>query len=321
MRVHDIYTQSFVALSDSSLNGTYRGCPRRLEFRKLYGHARAERAESLPTGAGEALHRAWQEYINSRNKHAAIWELMANFPIQLQDRHTNYRSLQACYMTLEEMIAHPIDSRYRLATVMHNGHERPAVEVPFRITFNELSVLRDRNIPIYYDGFIDAILWDTVEQNYVVVDIKTTRIDRHDYTAKFSRDPQCLPYAYVLQKALGQSAEWLRVIYFVAFIDLANPRVQQLNVEKTQRDIEEWAFQTAFDLNAIRQYAEMGFFPRNGKECDGWRVCDYYDVCDYTDPDAIRRWLDLRYGETDNQTVLDNFDPWFTINLKIEGLV
>lgn len=314
------YQIPWVALSDSSLNGRYKSCARKFELNKLYGHARPEQEGSLAADSGKALHAAWQTWMATQDKDAAIWALMKDFPIHLQRSENDDRGLQACYSAFEEMLANPIDSRYKLAYVSHNGESKPAVEVPFRITFRDLSLFPDRDVPIYYDGWIDAILWDTLDQCYVVVDIKTTRKSRADYTAMFGKDQQCLPYAYVLEKALGQPANSLQVIYFVVYIDALNPRALKYPFNKSAQDIREWAFSAAFDINNIRMMAELGLFPKNGKACDVFSPCQYTEVCSYTEPDAIRNYLEMQYGLMDWDKAANEFEPWFELSLKVQGL-
>lgn len=315
------YTLPFLALSDSSVNNRFKSCARKLELNKLYDHTRSEYEESQAAGAGHALHAAYQQYLATGSKEAAAFALMMRYPIETQRSPNEARSLEACYSTFLEMLANPIDSRYKLAYVQHQGKQKPAVEVPFRITFKDVSLFPDRFVPIYWDGYIDIILWDTLEQVYVVVDIKTTRKSRYDYSEMFKRDQQCLPYAYVLEKALGQAAESLRVIYFVCYIDAMEPRAVQYPFEKTKSDIQEWAFSAATDINAIRHFAQLGFFPKNGKSCDVYSVCQYADVCDYDNPNAIRGWLDLTYGKPDYEERRVEFQPWFELALTVEGLL
>jgi len=307
-----------LALSDSSLNNL--NCNRKLELRKFYGHARNEHEDTLATGAGHALHGAWQQWMATGDVNAGIWALIKRFPHRLQASENDPRGIQACYTSFLAMIDNPLAARYELATVMHAGKQMPAVEVPFRITFADLSIFPDRHVPIYYDGFIDAILWDTLLQRFVVLDIKTTRKWRNDYSLSFANDEQCLPYAFVLEKALDQPANSLSVIYLVVYIDPLQPVARQYEFEKSQADIQQWALKTAFQIREKQQMAAIGFFPKNGKACDTFGPCQYAEVCSYSDPKSIREYLDMQFGPRDDTQVTD-FKPWFELSLTIEGLV
>ena len=304
-------------VSDSSM-GVGRRCMRKLELMKLYGHFRNEDSGTLPTECGHALHQGYQEYCKARNKNDAIWAMISRYPALLNNNPNDARSMEACYSTLDEMFDHPINARYQIAYVNVNGEERPAIEVPFRITLQGISLFDDHVIPVHYDGFIDLILFDTVEQKFVVTDIKTTRISRSDYTTMWCNDPQCLPYAYVIEKALGQPADYLDIQYLVAYIDALEPRVLTYSFTKTAKDISDWGFDFASDIMRIKTYAKMGYFPKNGKACDDWGSCQYVQACSYRHPEEIIQYLDLKFGLP--TWVKPDFDPWFQLDLTIQGL-
>ncbi len=313
---HD-YRLPALYVSDSSM-ATARRCMRKFELMKLYGHLRNDGGGSLAPECGHALHQGYQEYCKSHNKNDAIWAMINRYPATLNNNPNNARSMEACYSTLDEMFDHPINARYKIAYVKVDGEDRPAIEVPFRITLNGINLFRDYEIPIHYDGFIDLILFDTVEQKFVVTDIKTTRIARSDYTMMWCNDPQCLPYAYVIEKVLGQPANSLDIKYLVAYIDALEPRVLTYDFTKTADDISDWGFNFASDIMRMKAFAEMGHFPKNGKACDDWGSCQYAQVCGYKHPNQIIQYLDLQFGKP--IWVKPDFKPWFHLNLTIQGL-
>ena len=186
--------------------------------------------------------------------------------------------------------------------------------------FKDISVLKTRHVPVYWDMFIDAILWDTLQQRFVVMDIKTTRKVRYDYSTTFKRDPQCLPYAYIIDQVLGQPATSLGVIYLVVYIDAIQPKALKYEFMKTSRDIEEWAFDTAVMIRDIKWMAETGFFPKRGEQCDNFKECIYNSCCDYTSPESIKEYLRLKFGEMDYEKKEKEFNPWFQLELTVEGL-
>lgn len=324
MNPNSLYNIPFLDLSDSSLNGRFHSCARKFELNKLFGHSRAEAEGSIYAEVGKALHEGWQTYMTTGKRDDGAWALIKRYPKPQSgiDIPTPMQSLsvEAVYATYLEMASHPIDSRYQLATVNVNGVNRPAVEVPFRIVFKDVSLLRSRRIPIRYIGFIDAILFDTVTGTYVVVDVKTTSKRRNDYSVMFGRDPQCLPYAYVLEAIQGLPISNLDVMYFVAYVDTMEPKVFKYDFIKNANDIQEWGFNISKDIRDIQMYAEMQYFPRNGKSCDTYRVCQYNNICDYREPEAIERLLQMTYGAVDWQKQAEDFKPWFEVELTIPGL-
>lgn len=313
----DNYRLPALYVSDSSM-GTARKCMRKFEMIKFYGHARNDNDAALPSEVGHALHKAYQNYCVTRNKNKAIWTLMEHYPTTLNQNPNDARSMEACYSTLDEMFDHPLNARYQIAYVNVDGKERAAVEVPFRIKIKNISISDKKDIPVYYDGFIDLILYDTVEEKFIVFDIKTTRISRSDYTMKYKNDPQCLPYAYVIERALGQPANSLEIIYLIAYIDALEPRVLTYEFTKTEDDIKSWAFDFAYDLMNIKSFANIGHFPKNGKACDDWGACKYAQACDYKHAEQITQYLDLQFGSPIWEK--PDFKPWFNLTLTIKGI-
>lgn len=306
------YRLDALRLSNSSLNDRYRACPRKFEFAKLYGHSRDNGADdSLAAGVGRALHAAWQTYLITSDRDAATWALMREYPIHLQPTSNDVRSLYAAYSAFLEILEHPISEQYELAHIRVDGVERPAVEVPFRIILENVTL--PGNIPVYYEGYIDAILWDKQASRYCVVDMKSTRKSRSDYSAMFKRDPQVLPYGFVLDRILGHSTDIFDVIYFVVYVDIIEPRALKYTFTKTRRDVENFAAQLVKDVLDIRLYMTIGWFPRNGRACDTYSTCIYNDVCDYESPAAIIQYLDLQFGPPEPV----DFTPWFTVNLHV----
>lgn len=311
------YDIPWLDLSDSSLNGRYHSCPRKFELNKLYAHKRADYEDSIAAEAGKCLHTGWQTYMSSGSTKAGTWALMKDYPYHLNTTPMQARSIEALYATYLEMVGHPIDSRYQLASVIVDGVARHAVEVPFRIIFKDISLSTERHIPIRYIGYIDAILFDTVHQEYVVVDIKTTAKRRYDYSVMFGRDPQCLPYAYILEAIQGHAVTHLNVMYFIAFVDAMDPKVYKYDFVKSPSEVQSWGFNIAKDIKDIQMYASMGYFPKNGKACDTWSPCQYNNVCDYSTWESITTNLQATYGAPD---WTDKLAPWFEMELSIEGL-
>lgn len=317
------YTATALTLSDSSRQRLQ--CPRKYELGKLYGHARnlsVGDEDSYAADVGNAMHRAWQTWIATHDKDRAVESLIAHYPWHLQRNGNDDRSAEACYSTLDALIHHPLDARYQVAEVAVGGEQRKAIEVPFRIELKGIDLCNDSGatLPIYFVGFIDAIMFDTASEQFSAWDLKTTRDDKPDYTLKFLRDPQCLPYGYVLEAALGQAPSTLNVSYLIARIDALAPRIVHYSFRKNAYDIAEWAFLIRRDILAIREYIALGLFPRNGKECFKYAPCPYDDICDCRVPSDTRIWLDQRFGvqpQTQPHYTAAETDPWFNITLEI----
>lgn len=302
-------------LSHSS-RASFRSCPRKLEFRKVYNNSR--RAESFAGNAGSALHAGIQHWLCYKDFDAAIWEMIKAFPIKFQKSWSEDRSLSACYTTLVSMMNWERMERYEVAQLHKpDGTLVPGIEVPF--------ILRISNYPFYpdggticvdYRGFIDLILFDKMQNNYIVNDIKTTTRNT-DKTVEFRFSEQCVPYGLVLESVLGNDiSNGFEVTYWNALIHHLEPKNLWLSFPKTQDDLRDWMQGYLFDLDQIRRYYNLGWFSRNGNSCLSWnRPCVFYDFCETRDPKTIEVMLEQ---DNANQVEPEPFDAWIVIELEYD---
>ena len=300
-------------LSHSS-HKIFESCERKLEFRKFYAHTKNINRE-LPGEVGHALHTGYQSWLVNKDRDTAIKDMMFRYPIDLCSDPNNVRSLEACYATLNEMIDSGIFMEYEIASILcPDGIVRKAVEVPFLIKIKNFSISDERQIDVEYIGWIDLILFNRVMEEYIVGDIKTTRLNEKDYTPLYAFDTQCLPYALVLEAILGLSIKSLNVSYLVAYVDLQKPRVLRYSFEKSETDIRDWARTLYSDLNEIKKFYSLGWFPRRPNSCYSFRkTCQFFDICHTRNPEAISQWFLM--GE--EPFVEEEFKPWFTIWLEL----
>lgn len=313
------YPLQALYLSDSSIKRLH-SCPRKLELNKFYEHARVDRDESISSGGGTSIHAAWQELLVSGNMERALFVLQEKFPWQYQNSPNDVRSIYALYTTFLAMLDHKCTENYELVWVNVGGTTIPAVEVPFRIKFKNVSLFPDRDVPIYYIGYIDALLRDKETKLVETFDVKSTRIATSDYTPLYAKADQCLPYGYVLERVLGRSADNFNVNYLVAYVDIMQPQIYHYAFTKTRADIQEWCMKMALDITHIQTYAQSMFFPKRGESCYSYnRKCIYFDVCDYAKPEGVAQYLDLLFGSNQQEPPKDS-DFWFTLEVEIAGL-
>ena len=306
-------------MSNSSRNRLH-GCGRRFEFSKFF--PAAARDGSFAGDAGNAMHYAFGEYLLTRNRDVGAARLALTYPIRFQKSPFDTRSLEACYATYEALCDSTFLSEYEIAKiVLPNGETKHAIEVPFTIRIPNFQLRAADGSPIYveYIGYIDFIMYSAFRNEYIVVDLKTTRQRMYDYTPKFAWDDQCLPYGLALEAILGREVTNMQVIYLVAYIDIEQPHVQPLTFNKTQENIEEWAFSLTADLIELRRYYNMGWFPRRSSSCFAYnRTCGYFDMCHIRDPNAIMSIILSQTGLNLNDLPAgDTFEPWFTVDLDI----
>ena len=302
-----------IIVSHSSLN-LWSSCQRKWEARKLLRYPKGSR--SISGDAGNCLHRGYQEYLRSGDKDKAAFRMLTSYPIDLCQNPSHDRSVEACYATLEAMIDTPIMFAYDIASVkLPNGEIVTAIEVPFKIQIKGLHIqVGDKIIPFAYVGFIDAIMYDRVENKFIVLDIKTHRQLQKNLTAKFALSEQCLPYGLILQKVLGKEIFGYSVRYMAVYVDIKNPDVKTYPFEKSILDVNEWAKGLYLTLSDIKRGAEMAWFKRSGDHCFNFnRTCEFFEYCQSRDIDLLTSMIE-REGPLYKER---NDKPWFTMDLEL----
>lgn len=319
------YPAGEIRLSHSTLE-TFKSCPRKFEFSKLYNNPKYE--ESTATRCGTALHEGFQEYLISRNVESAIWKMMQSYPWEHGISPMKDRSAESCYATLMEMINKFDVNRYELAYVQDaDGNNIPCIELPFRINFKRFDSVAigglngeaSRYIPMYYVGYIDLIVYDKELQEFLVIDIKTTTDSSEDPSAKYEYSSQCVPYSLMLNQILGLPVGSLRVGYFVANISTTDPKARLYTYFKTEDDLSDWAYEMEFNLTSLREYINCSMFPRyGGYSCVAYKhKCKYFDLCKLRNNKRIMRSLFFE-GEQDEPKL---FEPLITVNIDLQELM
>jgi len=291
-----------------SSRAMFASCPRKLEFRKFYNHSRRE--ESSATLTGSALHKAYQDFLVHKDRERAIFILMMEMPTAYDERPLQPRSIEACYSTLLAMMDFQQYNKFEVAVI--DG--KPAIEVPFRLRIANFSLEDDRHVPVEYIGYIDVVLFDPKHERFISTDIKTTTRGLSDFTPAYKFDDQQLPYAFVIESALGQPVDQLDVQYMNCVISLDNPQITNLPFVKSRADIEDWARGLALDLQMLKLYYNNNWFPRRVSGCTAYnRTCNAFDFCHSRDSAMIEHMLSFETAQEQRQ-----FDPWIDIELTLE---
>lgn len=297
-----------------STRSSFRRCSRLLEFNKLFGDG-DKGEEQFAAECGKALHTGFQNYLINRNETKAIFAFLMAYPYDSEYAKPENvsRGLEACYITLLEMMRSPIADQYELIHIKTKfGDTRPAIEVPFAIEI----VNSPMPIPVYFVGFIDAILYDKINDRYLVCDIKTTRMNILDYSVRYEFDEQTVPYGIILEHILGKKIEEFRVSYLSAYIDILEPKVAMYPFTKTQDHIDDWYRGLCEDIGRIAKYYKSQFFPRatNGETCYSFnKPCYFADYCSNRNPEIIARMVG---GNIRSGLFFDDQEPWITAALE-----
>lgn len=307
---------AWLRVSYSSL-GTESGCSRKFEFQKLYPQRQSNR-DSFAADVGSALHKGYQEYLVSQDPDKALWEMSRAYPYALEAfEEKDFRNLEACVATLDEMIDSGAFHEYELAQIHHpDGRVVPAIEVPFEIRFKGITLPDGRGVA--FVGFIDAIMRNRITGAYRTMDIKTHRRTLKDATAQYTYNSQQIPYGLVIEQVANPDADlsFFEVLYYDVFVDLVEPIVTPYEYKIDRESMQEWLMNTVMQLNEIKRYMELDYFPRTGHGCLSWnRPCQYMEVCQSRNRSAIETFILL--GE---EPAVPRYEvPWIVVEIDPFG--
>lgn len=305
----------YLRVSYSSLN-LLDGCARKFEFNKLYPR-RARDFDTFAADVGKALHAGYQEYLVSRDESKAMWAMMMKYPYEAEWNQTkDDRSLQACVVTLEEMIQSEPMREWTVAEIKRpDGLIVPAIEVPFELRLKGVRLPDGRGIA--FTGFVDAFLRNLMLENlFRTLDIKTHRSFLKDQTAKFKFDTQQTPYGIVLEHIQGKAIDEFEVMYLSCFVDLAEPVVEPYAFNRTAEDIQEWMMNAILKIQRIQRFAEMDYFPRTDGGCLAYnKPCFFLNICESRDKKNVEAWL--LEGEAPEHRIDEA--PWIVADIEVFG--
>jgi hypothetical protein len=180
---------------------------------------------------------------------------------------------------------------WRIAEIKKpDGEVAPAIEVPFELRIKGITLPDGRGIA--FTGFVDAYMRNVMDDRFGTFDIKTHRRYTKDATAKYKYDSQQVPYGIGLEHIQGKHIESFDVQYLDCFVDLAEPRVEVYEFNKSATDVEEWLVNTVMAAQTIQRYMQMDYFPRVANGCEAWnRPCYYLNVCHLRDRKTLETWF------------------------------
>lgn len=317
----------FLKVSYSSLN-TFASCNRKFEFDKLYPRRERVFEDFYAADVGKALHAAFQDYLIHNDKELAVWVLIQTFPFEAEFNQTNdYRSFDAALSVLELMFDNAKMTEYELAKIrrpntpeeitlgLTDGVVVPAIEVPFEIRFNGITLPDGRGIS--FIGYIDAIMRSHMSGMFRTLDIKTTRAHTPDATPKFKFDTQQVPYGIIVDHVAQGAVDSFEVLYLDCYVDLLDPDVKLYPFTKTRTDIQEWCTNKLLQFQSIERYMSANYFPRTDSGCMFWnKPCRYLEPCISRDRDALTDWFLLGEEPAKSQ----DFQPWIVADINVGDL-
>lgn len=247
---------------------TLHSCPRKFQLDKLQAEVEYEDAESSVTFAfGHIVGHGIQRALEGVSESQIIWEMFLMWEPDLLSENIRqnkcfYRGVFAVQKFLALRNAGYLKD-WELVT--YNG--KPACELSFRIS-----------LPggFYYRGFVDVVLRNTVTDEVMVLELKTTSATNLN-PATYKNSSQAIGYSVVLD-VLFPSLSSYQVLYLV--YTTKNYEYNPLPFEKSYLQRALWIRELLLDVEVIQLYEESGVYPMRGESCyEFYRECKYLGVC------------------------------------------
>jgi len=287
--------------------------------------------DNYAADVGTAIHKGYQHYLATHDRDESVWYFLQAFPVADEwTQNNDYRSLEAALSTLEDMFDSVKMLEYELARIrrpntvaeieagLTDGVIVPAVEVPFEIRFSGLEIPPCDHFPegagISIIGYIDAVMQNLGTGMFRTLDIKTSRQNLIDATAKFKFDAQQVPYGIVVDHIAQGEVESFEVLYLDCYIDLLEPRVTLYPFIKTRHDLQDWATNKLIQFRNIAGFAGSNYFPRTDGGCLFYnKPCRYLEPCTSRDRASLIEWFMM--GE--EPAPQEEFFPWIVADLNL----
>lgn len=291
----------FIEVSQSSVAVFMHQCQRKFMYPKILGVPRD--IDEFETGAalvGQALHKAYQVFVETRKINTAIQALMFAFPSHIIHQIDDKRNLFACMATLERLCSIP-KAKEELLTI----NNRPATEVSFKVPLAEIKI-GNKQVPIYYVGFIDKIVKDK-DQIFRVIDLKTYSGYEYDILLRHQFDFQLtgyhiITYLFYLQ-SLKLPEEKFNVEYIITQIKISDPDVDGKIFTRNKEHVVQWFKMLKTFLDRLQQVLATDSFIHNSTQCKIYnRPCPHFDDCVFGDNNFLKKGLYENNKENINQT-------------------
>lgn len=255
-------------------------CPRKYELYKLTNPLPADEIDDRHTKFGSAVGLGTQELMVSGDINAAYLTVFRNWRGYIDDdegesdKKTFWFALGAIdrFQTFQRSVL----SNYRLAIL--DG--KPAIEVGFSI---------DCGDGFYDRGFIDAVFIDTLRNELIVYEGKTTKFRKVD-EASYKNSGQGLGYSIILdiisqQNGIPQGSSY-RVIYCVYKTLALEWEPFYFTKSYTSRAM--WIKNLLLDKQRVIDYGEDSYFPMYGENCfDFFRQCRWFGTCELSNKSLV----------------------------------
>lgn len=266
-------------LLSASSNVLLHKCPRKFQLYRMMKLAKDPDAVEVHLDFGHWVGEGIQQYLVTGSREKAMMAMLRFNKGDLfsedgqRDKKTFWHALVALDKFIE--LRHSELQHHELVR-LNSG---PAVELGFI-----LNCIGDFS----YRGFIDALLRNTITNELVVLECKTSKFKQvHD--AQYKNSGQGLGYSLVVDAISAQltaagtpvGSAW-KVMYPIYLAGAFEWELKMFPKGNSQRA--RWLSNLINDIQRVAEYAENNHFPMHGENCyDYFRPCEYFEVCEMSD--------------------------------------
>lgn len=276
---------------DSTSLGELKLCPRRYQYRILYGYAPRELNIHFTFGLG--FHGATERYDHARaaggshedGVRAALkwameftWDSKMGRPWLSSDPNKNRGTLLRTVVWYYEQFREDALETVILA----NG--KPAVELSFMIP---LPFQSEAGEQLFYGGHLDRVAM-MCGAAYIVDKKSTKQTLGASYFNQYSPDNQFS--GYIFGGRAGFQLPIMGLIVDAAQVAVGFTRFAREVVQRTPEQVKEWVKDLAFWLRQAEFFAKQGHWPMNDKACHVYGGCPFREICSKT-PAVREKWL------------------------------
>lgn len=200
----------------------FKSCPYR--WYTTYGKRNFLFTSSIDTVFGTALHETLQEYLNLLFNHSV--KASESFPYV----DFLYQAMRKAYK--EEKVKN--DNKHFTSPEIMDDYYNDGLEIMRWIKSNRLKLFDTKNmelvgieIPIllplsdihtniWFQGFLDIVLYDKVNKIYIIIDVKTSKQGWNDYAKKdITKITQLLLYKNYFSRQFGVPEEMIDIQFMI----------------------------------------------------------------------------------------------------------
>ena len=251
---------------------TLHACPRKFLLEKLTADGSTDETDNIDFLYGHAVGGGVQNYSYTRDIRAAVWESFLSWKgdlaIELLPKKKSFWYAIIAVMKFAAEIDSLLEG-WEIA-ILPNG--KPAIELAFRLNLGN---------GFFYMGHIDAVLWNPITKQFMVLELKTTGFNSIN-DAQYKNSSQALGYSLivdVIAAQLNADANNYQVLYCV--YKAGQLEWEAIPFVKSRYQRAAWIFDLRLDCSVLKMYRELNHFPIHGESCYSFfRPCEFFGNCD-----------------------------------------